>query len=148
MLSRRVFQLSRGDALLELETRYLRVTERGTLCSPAEVERYTAVLEAFGREQHRRRLLLDARQETPAEAPESAAAMWRWLRTQTAFDAIAFVLESQNTCTRVNMTALSERLPLRAFEQLAPALRWLTQGATSSSTRLRAQRGREPDDEE
>ena len=108
--------LTIGSATLEQRGDYLLVIEEGTLASPHEVYRYVTELEQAASRLKLRRILVDARSETGEQSTETRTAMWRWLRTQRAFDQIAYALHDEMTIARVNMTALAERprLPSRS----------------------------------
>jgi hypothetical protein len=134
-------ELSNGSATLTARADYLLVVEHGTLSTADEVLRYVTELEMAGQRFHLRRLLVDARSEIDgAESRgEASGAMWRWIRSQRVFDLIGYVLRDEMTIARVNMTALSERLPVRAFGAVADGHRWLAR-ARPSSTALTAVR--------
>lgn len=126
-----------GSATVTARADYLLVVEHGTLSTPEEVHRYLTELEIASQRFHLRRLLIDARSETTEESPSSSdarAATWRWIRTQRAFDQIAYVLRDEMTIARVNMTALSERLPIRAFAAVAEGHRWVARSRTPSTS--------------
>ncbi len=121
-------ELMNGSATVTARADYLLVVEHGTLSTAEEVHRYLTELEMASQRFHLRRLLIDARSETTEEsasAGDARAATWRWIRTQRAFDQIAYVLRDEMTIARVNMTALSERLPIRAFTAVADGHRWV-----------------------
>jgi hypothetical protein len=128
-------ELSNGSATLTARADYLLVVEHGTLVTSAEVLRYVTELDGAGQRYHLRRLLVDARSESDeAESRGDArSAMWRWIRTQKTFDMIGFVLRDEMTIARVNMTALSERLVVRAFIAVADGHRWLARARPSST---------------
>jgi len=128
-------ELSNGSATLTARADYLLVVEHGTLTTRAEVNRYTSELETAAVRFQLRRLLVDARSETSEGAGqgESRAAMWSWIRSQRTFEMIGFVLVDQMMIARVNMTALSEKLPLRAFDAVAEGHRWLARMRRSST---------------
>ncbi len=129
-------ELSNGSATLTARADYLLVVEHGTLSTPDEVLRYVTELEMAGQRFHLRRLLVDARSEVDeAESRgEASSAMWRWIRSQRGFDMIGYVLRDEMTIARVNMTALSERLPVRAFSAVADGHRWLARARPSSTS--------------
>lgn len=128
-------ELSSGSATLTARADYLLVVEHGTLVTSEEVLRYVSELDVAGQRYHLRRLLVDARSESDeAESRGDArSAMWRWIRTQKTFDMIGFVLRDEMTIARVNMTALSERLVVRAFVAVADGHRWLARQRLSST---------------
>jgi hypothetical protein len=143
-MSSTTIELSNGGATLDQRGEYLLVVERGTIVSPHEVYRYVTELELASQRMKLRRMLVDARGESGDESTETRAAMWRWIRTQRFFDQVAYVLRDEMTIARVNMTALSEKIGVRAFPSVSEAHRWLVRSAgRQSSTTITAQ-GRAP----
>jgi hypothetical protein len=124
-------------ARVEIEERagYLYIVETGTLKTVAEVGVYAAKMEAVMARTGKVRAIIDARDETSDNAPaEVRNAMWEWLvGSGRAFQMVAFILPSEMAVARVNMTALSRRAQVRAFENVQEAQRWLTRGPRSSS---------------
>jgi hypothetical protein len=129
-------ELSNGSATLTARADYLLVVEHGTLSTADEVARYTSELETAANRFQLRRLLVDARSETTESAArgEARTGMWRWIRAQRSFEMIGFVLVDQMMIARVNMTALSEKLPIRAFDSVAEGHRWLARIRRPSTT--------------
>ncbi|MBX3274378.1 MAG: hypothetical protein KF729_29205 [Sandaracinaceae bacterium] len=126
MSAREVIELS--EAYVEVEARpgYLFVVETGQLTRLSEVKRYTARLDAIARRLERTKALIDARGEVGDPPADVREAMWSWLTSsERAFDSIAFVLATEMAVARVNMIALSRRAPLRAFDAVQAAQRWL-----------------------
>jgi hypothetical protein len=137
-------ELTNGSATLTPRAEYLLVVEHGTLSMLDEVNRYTNELEAAATRFELRRLLVDARSETTDTAghAEARAAMWRWMKSQRAFEMIGFVLVDPMMIARVNMTALAEKLPVRAFDAVAEGHRWLARrGRLSTATGIAVQPG-------
>ncbi len=136
-------ELTNGSATLTARADYLLVIEHGTLMTGEEVLRYVTEVETAGQRFQLRRLLVDARSETDDDDArgEARAAMWRWIRTQRAFDGIGYVLRDEMMIARVNMTALSERLPVRAFSAVAEGHRWLARPRGTSTTSMPSARG-------
>jgi hypothetical protein len=128
-------ELHSGSATMTARADYLLVVEHGTLASAEEAHRYLTELELASQKFQLRRLLVDARSESDeADATGDArAAMWKWLRSQRAFDMIGYVLRDEMMIARVNMTALSEKLPVRAFIAVADGHRWLARQRQSST---------------
>jgi hypothetical protein len=125
------------SATITLQADHVLAVERRALASEDETRQFVAELEAAGRRSAVRRLVIDSRTElasSPSDARWSAGGwvMWSWIRSQKSFDMVAFVLPDEMVITRVNMTALSERLSVRAFASLPDAKRWI-----STSPRLR-----------
>lgn len=127
-------ELTNGSATLTARAEYLLVVEHGTLSSAGEVLRYVTELELASQRFNLRRLLVDARSESDQGAGESRDAMWRWIRSQRAFDQIGFVLRDEMVIARVNMTSLSEKLVVRAFPNVADGHRWLARPRGASQT--------------
>ena len=90
-------------------------------------------MESLGERTATRRLLCDARAERGEPPTSVREAMWGWLRSQRAFELIAFVVSEEITVARVNMKALSERLGIRAFLGVHEAHRWLARGVKPST---------------
>jgi hypothetical protein len=136
-------ELTSGSATLTARADYLLVVEHGTLASSDEVLRYVTELETASARYKLRRLLVDARSETDATESrgDARSAMWRWIRAQRSFEMIGFVLRDDMTIARVNMTALSERLPVRAFLAVADGHRWLAKLRSSSTAIPQARPG-------
>lgn len=61
-------------------------------------------------------------------------AMWRWAE-HTQLEAIGVVVDGELARVRLNMTALSKRVPLRAFVREADAVTWLTDPEQRRPTR-------------
>jgi len=126
MSSREVIELP--HALIEVEARpgYLFIIETGSLDSMSELKRYTARLDAMARRLQRTKALIDARGEVGDPSPEIRKAMWEWLTgVDRTFERVAFVLATEMAVARVNMTALSRRAQLRAFDAIHAGQRWL-----------------------
>lgn len=128
-------ELASGSATMTARADYLLVVEHGTLASGEEALRYVTELELAAQRYQLRRLLVDARSEVDEidSRGDARGAMWRWIRTQRVFDMIGYVLRDEMTIARVNMTALSERLPVRAFAGVAEGHRWLAKQRASST---------------
>lgn len=137
-------ELTNGKATLEQRGEYLLVIEQGTLVSPHEVYRYVTELELASQRMKLRRMLVDARSENGEETRETRDAMWRWIRAQRFFDQIAYALRDEMTIARVNMTALSERLGVRAFPSVPEAHRWLARASSRHSSTTISAQGRAP----
>lgn len=126
MSSREVIELP--HALIEVEARpgYLFIIETGSLETLSELRRYTARLDAMAERLERTKALIDARGEVGDPSPEIRKAMWEWLTAhERTFERVAFVLATEMAVARVNMTALSRRAPLRAFDAIHAGQRWL-----------------------
>lgn len=124
------------QASIEIEERpgYLFVVEKGQLRDLGEVRRYTLEMETIIAATGIDRAIIDARGEIGSPPQDVRDAMWDWLSApQRGFALIAFVLPSEMAVARVNMTALSRRAPVRAFESVQTAQRWLMRGPRASS---------------
>ena len=129
---RRTIDLPAAKVLVEVRRGFLYVREKGRLRDEEDVARYARVMERLFRECGVRRALIDAREEDRGDRsdPAATAAMWRWLRSDRSFSRVAFVLSDEMAVARVNMTALSDKLALKAFGASDPgavqrAQRWL-----------------------
>ncbi len=126
MGAREVIELP--DAYVEIEARpgYLFVVETGQLKRVSDVRSYTGRLDAIARRLERGRALIDARGEIGEPPEDVREAMWSWLSgPERALEVIAFVLPTEMAVARVNMIALARRAPLRAFDSVQGAQRWL-----------------------
>lgn len=132
---REVIQLT--SAVIEIEERngYLFLVESGQLVSVREVGAYANALQALIMKTNIHRAVIDSRGEVGDPPPEVRAAMWDWLcATDRGFAKVAFVLASEMAIARVNMTALSRRAPVRAFDNIQTATRWLMRETRRAST--------------
>lgn len=128
-------------ARIEVEGRagFVYLVESGTLKSVREVEAYADAMEDLIARTGLFRAIIDARGEVGDPPPEVRAAMWEWLAAHNrGFQMVAFILPSEMAVARVNMTALSKRAPVRAFESLQQAQRWLVRGPRQSSVSIPA----------
>lgn len=135
MALRHVIEFS--NARIEVEERkgYLLVVESGQLRTTAEVARYARAMQSVVTRSGIDRAIIDARGEVGDPPAEVREAMWTWLSTpDRGFSKVAFVLPSEMAIARVNMTALSKRAPLRAFDTVQQATRWLTRSTRSTMT--------------
>ena len=126
MGAREVIELA--EAYIEVEPRpgYLFVVETGQLKRLGEVKRYTSRLDAIARRLESTKALIDARGEIGDPPADVREAMWTWLTAPgRVLEHIGFVLPTEMAVARVNMTALSRRASLRAFDSVQGAQRWL-----------------------
>jgi hypothetical protein len=116
-----------GGARITAEVRagYLFLVESGRIRTLRELRDYLGEMEALMRDSGLRRALVDARDEEGGNAPDLIAAMWDWLESEHGFARVAYVLGSEITTARVNMTALSRQVPVRAFTSVPDAIAWL-----------------------
>ena len=124
------------EAIVEVEDHdaFLFLRERGRLRDIGDVEKYTRELARIKALTGRRRAVVDAREERDESTSEIREAMWKWLCDPTqGFEMVAFVLSSEMAVARVNMTALSRGVDVRAFDTLFAAQRWLVRGKRRST---------------
>ncbi len=134
MSFREVIQLPHAAVRVEERPGYLFLVESGQLADLAELgtymERLQAIIERTGID----RAIIDARGEQGDPPPEVRNAMWEWLLApDRGFTMVAFILGSEMAVARVNMTSLSRRGPVRAFENLKDAQRWLMRGLRTTT---------------
>lgn len=144
MSSRVVIELPRALVQVEARPGYLFIVESGQLSHMSDLKRYTARLDSMARRLKRSRAVIDARGEIGDPPPAVREAMWTWLtRPERPIQTIAFVLASEMTIARVNMTALSRKASLRAFESVQAAQRWLLRdprmGSAATMPRIASQ---------
>ena len=126
MGAREVIELPQAYVEVEARPGYLFVVETGQLTRLSEVKRYTARLDAIAKRLERQKALIDARGEIGDPPEDVREAMWTWLTgAERALETVAFVLATEMAVARVNMIALSRRAPLRAFDSVQGAQRWL-----------------------
>jgi hypothetical protein len=132
-MDRVVIELPAGRVEIESRPGYLYVIESGELRSLAELRKYTRELERLIEQTRIKRAVIDAREERGDPPPEVVKAMWEWLLTpEHGFEAVAFVLSNEMAVARVNMTALAQKAPIRAFDNVHQAQRWLTRSGKST----------------
>lgn len=127
-------ELTAGQFAVEPRQGYLHVVHPGSLATEDEVYVYSLAIEREAARSHVRRLLVDARAEQSEERPEVRTALWRWLGMTRTLDAIAIVARDALVATRINMTALSQRLSIRAYDDPTSAVRWLTRSSRSTGS--------------
>lgn len=127
-------ELTAGTFAIEPRQGYLHVIHPGGLATEEEVYVYSLAIEREAARHHVRRLLIDARAEGTGERTEVRTALWRWLGMTRALDGIAIVARDTLAATRINMTALSQRLSIRAYDDPTSAVRWLTRSSRSTGS--------------
>lgn len=127
-------ELTTGTFTMEGRQGYLLVVHPGALATEEEVYVYSLAIEREAARHKVRRLLIDSRAEPSEERHEVRTALWRWLSMTRALDGIAIVARDTLAATRINMTALSQRLSIRAYDEPTTAVRWLTRGSGGKST--------------
>ncbi len=129
MPARHVIDLPQASIEVEARSGYLFVIETGQLRSRGELDRYTREMEMLIGRTGLNKAIIDARGEVGEPAVDVREAMWEWLvSSERGFEMVAFVLPSEMAVARVNMTALSRRATVRAFESVQQAQRWLMRG--------------------
>src|SRR5689334_3913299 len=127
-----------ANSIIDIEERegYLHVVANGQLKSVDEVHEWSALMEKVMAERQLRRALLDARGQVGEPAPEVRAAVWEWFRSDRSFRVVAYVVpeDAEMKAARINMTALSLGMNLRAFVSVVEAHRFLATPKRSPST--------------
>ncbi|MBK6513648.1 MAG: STAS/SEC14 domain-containing protein [Polyangiaceae bacterium] len=106
---------------------YVHVTAAGVLASPTEVRAFYQLVEEHLSRAGVRRLLIDARTAEGEPTEEVREASWRGL-SRLQLERVAYVVSElqQLKATRLNMTAISTSVPIRAFGSILEAHRWLS----------------------
>lgn len=134
MVLRRTIELAHAQIEVEERSGYLYVVETGQLRNLRELNAYTAAMDEIVAKGGVDKAIIDARGEVGDPPAEVRNAMWDWLSApDRGFTLVAFILPSEMAVARVNMTALSKRAPVRAFQSVQEAQRWLTRGPRASS---------------
>lgn len=149
MSKREIISLPAAQVEIEPRDGYLFVVESGQLRNMAELRRYTDAMDDAVRRTGLTTAVIDARGEI-GDPPQSVRdAMWAWLMDPgRGFSVIAFVLPSEMAVARVNMTALSQQVSVRAFDSVFAAQRWLRRGprfSTQAATRRPSSRPPAPE---
>jgi hypothetical protein len=120
--------LTGGYVQLTVFHDHVRAEEHGHPATVEEMNRYSAAVERVLTDRGlQATLILAEKQALDATAPRwipIRAARWRALGSSRA-RRIAVVVEDDLAVTRVQMTAVAERAPVRAFLREADALNWL-----------------------
>lgn len=127
-------ELTAGTFAIEPRQGYLHVIHPGGIATEEEVYVYSLAIEREAARHQVRRVLIDARADGTDERLEVRTALWRWLGMTRALDGIAFVVRDTLAATRINMTALSQRLSIRAYDDPTSAVRWLTRASRSTGS--------------
>lgn len=122
------FQLNSSRIHVEVRDGYIHVVAVGTLRSLDEVAEHNRLMEGLMDQFATKRTIIDARGQTEEPAPEVRAAVWEWFRSDRSFEMVAYVVSPSDEmkAARVNMTALSLGMNLRAFTSVIEAHRFLT----------------------
>lgn len=126
------YSLADGHVDWAREDGYLRVVEAGNPQTPEEMAQYFAAMERARIAMRLDAVLITAQ----ASGPSPTSPHWKAIRearwkalAETTARRIAVLVDEELAVTRVQMTALSVRAPVRAFTSEADAVRWL-RGAT------------------
>jgi hypothetical protein len=145
MAKREVISLPMGRIEVEERSGYLFVVESGQLRNRVELRQYIDAMEAIIRRTGTDHAVIDARGEVGDPPVEVRDAMWSWLLDpDRGFSIIAFVLPTEMAVARVNMTALSRRAQVRAFDSVFAAQRWLSRGPRFSTQAISRQPSSRP----
>ena len=130
------FQLKNSRIHIDVRDGYMHVVAVGTLRDVDEVKEHNDLMERLIDRYGTRKAIVDARGQTGEPSPEVRAAVWDWFRSEKAFELVAYVVpdSAEMKAARVNMTALSLGMSLRAFTSVIEAHRFLTAKRKSSST--------------
>lgn len=135
MSLRRTIELPHAQIAIEERSGYLFVVETGQLRNLRELAEYTTTMDEVIAASGIQKAIIDARGEVGDPPAEVRNAMWDWLMSpERGFAQVAFILPSEMAVARVNMTALSRRAPVRAFESVQEAQRWLTRSTKPNSS--------------
>lgn len=106
---------------------YVHVTAAGVLTSLGEVRAFYQLVEEQLARAGVRRLLIDARSAEGEPSDEVREASWRGL-SRLQLERVAYVVSAlqQLKAARLNMTAISTAVPIRAFATILEAHRWLS----------------------
>ncbi len=122
------FQLKSSRIHVDVRDGYIHVVAVGILRDLDEVAEHNDLMERLMTTHGTRRTIIDARGQTGEPRPEVRAAVWDWFRSERAFELVAYVVAENDEmkAARVNMTALSLGMGLRAFTSVIEAHRFLT----------------------
>ncbi len=118
-------------ASIEAGERFVRVVFARTVDSVAVALALQERIDAAAKST--RRVLLDYRR-VGAHADEIRESMWDWA-ARADLEGIAVVVDGELTRVRLNMTALSRRVPMRAFLGPDEAAQWLLDPNPRRATR-------------
>jgi hypothetical protein len=130
------FVLRNSRIHVDVRDGYIHIVAVGHLRDLDEVAEHNDLMERLMAELGTRRAIVDARGQTGEPTPEVRNAVWEWFRSDRAFELVAYVVpaSAEMKAARVNMTALSLGMSLRAFTSVIEAHRFLTAKRKSSST--------------
>lgn len=118
---------------IQADAQYVRVDFARPLTSTEDAQTLHAELERSFAAHGMRRVLFDYSKIGGADEAVRDA-MWTWIET-VGLEAIAVIVDGELARVRLNMTALSKRLPLRAFVRGVDAIAWLTDPEQRRPTR-------------
>lgn len=120
-------------ASIQTEPQYVRVDFSHALTSIDDARMLYAELERAFEAHGVRRVLFDQTRAGTVDDPLREA-MWTWIES-AGLEAIAIIVAGELARVRLNMTALSKRLPLRAFVREDEATSWLVDPEQRRPTR-------------
>jgi hypothetical protein len=118
---------------IRADAQYVRVDFREPLTSADDAATLHLALEQAFAAHGMRRVLFDASRAGGGDEVVRDT-MWTWIES-TGLEAIAVIVDAELARVRLNMTALSKRLPLRAFIREVDAIAWLTDPEQRRPTR-------------
>lgn len=129
------FKLKNSRIHVDVRDGYIHLVAVGVLRDLDEVDEHNRLMEKLIEQYDAHRAIVDARGQTGEPTPEVRAAVWDWFRSDKSFELVAYVVpdSAEMKAARVNMTALSLGMSLRAFTSVVEAHRFLTQKRKSSS---------------
>ncbi len=132
---RQMFRL-KGGSHLEVDDRdgYLLIAASGVLADLDDAAECASTFERVMQERGTRRALLDVRMQTDEPSPDVRVAVWDWFKSEKSFDLCAYLVPEASSmkAARVNMTAISFGMNLRAFVSVVEAHRFLVPRRTST----------------
>jgi hypothetical protein len=134
-VSRHVLTLKNGRMEGDERDGYLFIVASGVLEDLEDVAASNAFLERLMEERGTKRGLIDARLQSDEPTPEVRAAVWDWLKSERAFAVLGYLVPETATMkvSRVNMTAVSFGLNVRAFVSVVDAHRFVVPKKRSST---------------
>ena len=134
-VSRHVLTLKNGRMEGDERDGYLFIVASGVLEDLEDVALANAFMQRLIEEHGTKRGLIDARLQSDEPTPDVRAAVWDWLKSDRAFDVLSYLVPETATMkvSRVNMTAVSLGLNVRAFVSVVDAHRFVVPKKRSST---------------
>lgn len=120
-------------AYIETATAYVRVKMLRRIADVEEADRLQSDIERATRSAGLTAVMFDYR-GVVGHDESVRSAMWEWAAV-CGLQALALLVDSELSRVRMNMTALSKRVPIRAFLTEDDAMAWLTDPAGRRPTR-------------